>query len=278
MESSSLPELLNCRLSIKNGEPFDACRDKVPPSPACLYNVSEGYNILRKKIEEHFESKLPGQWKSTFDIYLKPSNNAKQKQFEIVCQETVALLAQGKEVWNRARRRRNGQAGFELELIIYVPKPEAPTSLRRASAARVQEHVPRVAAFLREQQVEAGPASERYMAVTQARLPEGTPLEVPDSVTVRQLQHIDAQQAIIDGTMTVQQQQSAGEYRVVRIKIHGVPVPVQVNIGDLREVLELPNYSLRPPFRPPANTGTPEPATNIEDEEHMSDTGESMEQ
>ncbi|KAG6942214.1 hypothetical protein JG688_00018253 [Phytophthora aleatoria] len=78
--------------------------------------------------------------------------------------------------------------------------------------------------------------------------------------------------------MTVQQQQSAGEYRVVRIKIHGVPVPVQVNIGDLREALELPNYSLRPPFRPPANTDTPEPATNIEDEEHMSDTGEPMEQ
>ncbi|KAG3168838.1 hypothetical protein PC128_g19294 [Phytophthora cactorum] len=257
MESTPLPELLTCRISIKNGEPFDACRDKVPPSLAFLYKVSEGYSILRKKIEEHFEIKLPGQWKPTFDIYLKPSNNAKQKQ---------------------ARRRRNGQAGFELELFIYVPKPEAPASLRRASAARIQEQLPRVAAFLREQQVEAGPASEIYMAVTQARLPEGTPLEVPDSITFRQLQHTDAQQATIDGAMTVQQQQSAGEYRVVRIKIHGMPVNVQVKIGDLREALELPNYSLRSPFRSPANTDTPEPATNIEDEEHMSDTGEPMEQ
>ncbi|KAF1782405.1 hypothetical protein GQ600_7794 [Phytophthora cactorum] len=255
MESIPLPEILTCRLSIKNGEPFDACRDK----------VSEGYSILRKKIEEHFESKLPGQWKPTFDIYLKPSNNAKQKH-------------SGKGSLEQGKRRRNGQAGFELELFIYVPKPEAPTSLRRASAARIQEQLPRVAAFLREQQVEARPASERYMAVTQARLPEGTPLEVPDSVTFRQLQHIDAQQAIIDGAMTVQQQQSAGEYRVVRIKIHGVPVPVQVNIGDLRQALEQPNYSLRPPFRSPANTDTPEPATNIEDEEHLSDTGEPMEQ
>ncbi|KAG2808349.1 hypothetical protein PC111_g14413 [Phytophthora cactorum] len=248
MESTPLPELLTCRISIKNGEPFDACRDKVPPSLAFLYKVSEGYSILRKKIEEHFEIKLPGQWKPTFDIYLKPSNNAKQKQFEIVCQETVALLAQ------------------------------APASLRRASAARIQEQLPRVAAFLREQQVEAGPASEIYMAVTQARLPEGTPLEVPDSISFRQLQHTDAQQATIDGAMTVQQQQSAGEYRVVRIKIHGMPVNVQVKIGDLREALELPNYSLRSPFRSPANTDTPEPATNIEDEEHMSDTGEPMEQ
>ncbi|KAF1784483.1 hypothetical protein GQ600_9370 [Phytophthora cactorum] len=82
MESIPLPELLTCRLRIKNGELFDACRDKVPPSPEFWYKVSEVYSILRKKIEEHFESKLPGQWKPPFDIYLKPSNNAKQKQIK----------------------------------------------------------------------------------------------------------------------------------------------------------------------------------------------------
>ncbi|EEY63178.1 uncharacterized protein PITG_15397 [Phytophthora infestans T30-4] len=232
MENIPLPESLSCRLSIKNGEPFAACRDKVP-------------------------SKLPGQWRPEFDIYLKPSNNAKQKQFEIACQDTAALLAQLKDVWNRAKRRRNGQAGFELELFVYVPKPEAQTSLRRASAARIQEQMPRVAAFLREQQVDAGPATERYMAITHARLPEGTPLQVPDSVTFRQLQHID--------------------YRVVRVKLHGVPVPLHVSVSDLREALGLPSYSLRPPFRAPTQTDTPAPATNIEDEEHMSDTDANME-
>ncbi|KAG3085836.1 hypothetical protein PI124_g18641 [Phytophthora idaei] len=142
MERILLPASLTCRLSIKKGEPFDTCRDKVPPSPAFLYKVSEGYSILRAEVEEHFESKLPGQWKPTFDIYLKPSNNAKQKQFEVVCQETAALLVQLKDVWKRARRRHNGQPGFELELFVYVPKPEAHASLRRASAARIQEQLP----------------------------------------------------------------------------------------------------------------------------------------
>ncbi|KAJ8559241.1 hypothetical protein ON010_g8205 [Phytophthora cinnamomi] len=136
------------------------------------------------------------QWNSNFDIYLKPTNNAKQKHFEGLCQENAALLARLENVWHRARLRRNGQAGFELELLAYVTKPEAQaTSLRRATAARIQEQMPRVAAFVRERQIEASEASQRYMAVTQARLPDGAPLTVPDSTTFRQLQHIDTQQA-----------------------------------------------------------------------------------
>ncbi|KAF1786747.1 hypothetical protein GQ600_26155 [Phytophthora cactorum] len=103
--------LTNLSAQHQEGVPFDTCRDKVLPSPAFLYKVSEGYSILRAEVEEHFESNLPGQWKPTFDIYLKPSNNAKQKQFEVVCQETAALLAQLKDVWKRARQRHNGQAG-----------------------------------------------------------------------------------------------------------------------------------------------------------------------
>ncbi|KAG6945251.1 hypothetical protein JG687_00017403, partial [Phytophthora cactorum] len=127
--------LTNLSAQHQEGVPFDTCRDKVPPSPAFLYKVSEGYSILRAEVEEHFESNLPGQWKPTFDIYLKPSNNAKQKQFEVVCQETAALLAQLKDVWKRARQRHNGQAGFELELFVYVPKPEAHASLRQKKAS-----------------------------------------------------------------------------------------------------------------------------------------------
>ncbi|ETP03929.1 hypothetical protein F441_19218 [Phytophthora nicotianae CJ01A1] len=42
-------------------------------------------------VEEHFEIKLPGQWRATFDIYLKPSNNAKQKWFEVVSQEAAGF-------------------------------------------------------------------------------------------------------------------------------------------------------------------------------------------
>ncbi|KAH7485164.1 hypothetical protein KRP22_010317 [Phytophthora ramorum] len=273
-----LPASLTCRLSIKNGQPLEACRDKVPPSPSFVFDVADGHRVLRAKVEEHFSSKLPGQWNSNFDIYLKPANNAKQKHFEVLCQENAALLAQLENVWHRARLRRNGQAGFELELFVYVPKPEVQaTSLRRATAARIQEQMPRVAAFVRERQIEAGEASQRYMAVTQARLPDGAPLTVPDSTTFRQLQHIDAQQAVIDRATDAEQQRADSEYCMVRVKLHGVPVPLEVNVVDLRAALGLPSYSLRPPFRPPTDIETPGPAMDIPDEEHTDERAEAME-
>ncbi|KAH7461418.1 uncharacterized protein KRP23_4463 [Phytophthora ramorum] len=247
-------------------------------SPKREEQYHDGHRVLRAKVEEHFSSKLPGQWNSNFDIYLKPANNAKQKHFEVLCQENAALLAQLENVWHRARLRRNGQAGFELELFVYVPKPEVQaTSLRRATAARIQEQMPRVAAFVRERQIEAGEASQRYMAVTQARLPDGAPLTVPDSTTFRQLQHIDAQQAVIDRATDAEQQRADSEYCMVRVKLHGVPVPLEVNVVDLRAALGLPSYSLRPPFRPPTDIETPGPAMDIPDEEHTDERAEAME-
>lgn len=131
-----LPDTLSCRLSIKNGDPFEPCRDKVPPSPF-LFAVADGYRVLRAKEEELFASKLPGQWRSECDIYVKPSNHAKQKQFEVVFQEAVAMRVQVEEIWHWARRRHNGHAGFELELFVYIPKPEAKTTMHRATAARI---------------------------------------------------------------------------------------------------------------------------------------------
>ncbi|KAG2778618.1 hypothetical protein Pcac1_g11201 [Phytophthora cactorum] len=44
------------------------------------------------------------------------------------------------------------------------------------------------------------------------------------------------------------QQQAADEYRLVRARMHGVVVPLFLNVSDLRDTLELPAYSLRPRF------------------------------
>jgi hypothetical protein len=236
-----------------------------------VYDVADGYSVLRAMAEEHFLNRLPGQWRSEFDIYVKPSNNAKLKQFETICQERAALLTQLGKVWHRARLRHNGHAGFELELFVYVPKPEAQTTLRRATAARIQEQMPRVAAFLREQQVEAGPASQQYMAVTQARLPDDSPMAVPDNTTFRQLQYIDNQQAAMERPIAAKGLEASSEYGAVRVKLQGVPIPLQVNISDLRNLLGLPNYSLLPPFRAPPNIDTFAPANNIDDVDHANE-------
>jgi hypothetical protein len=107
------------------------------------------------------------------------------------------------------------------------------------------------------------------MAVTQARLPEGSILQVLNSATFRQLQPIDAQQASIDEGLRTEQQIHDAEYRVVRTKIQGVPVPIAFNIADLRETLGLPAYSFRPPFRQPAVIDTPDPQEGMEDIHHQ---------
>eukprot|EP00644_Phytophthora_capsici_P015628 jgi/Phyca11/121561/e_gw1.44.275.1 len=224
-----LPDSITCRLFIKNGQPYGSCRNK------------------------HFESKLPGQWSSDFAIYFKPTNNAYQKDFQVLCTDSDAMRVQLDTAWHKARLRNGGQAGFVLELYIYVPKPvEQTTTLRRATASRIQEQMPRVAGLLREQGIAAGPATQTYMATAQARLPDGAPLAVPDNTTFRQLQH-----------------QAAAEYHLVRIKIQDVPVAMQVNISDLRLALGLPSFSLRPPFRAPTAVATAAPTEDMEDIDHL---------
>ncbi|ETO62871.1 hypothetical protein F444_19279 [Phytophthora nicotianae P1976] len=246
-----LPDALSCRLTLKNGKPLQGCHDKCLPSPPFADKVVEGYRVLSAKVEEHFSSKLPGQQRTEFDSYVKQSNNAKQKQFGVICQES-----------------------FELELSIYVPKPEAQTTLHPASAARIQELLPRVAAFLREQQVEAGPASQRYMAVTQSRLPDEAPMAIPDNVTFRLLQYIDCQQAAMDQSLNETQQQCEEEYLIARVNLHGVTVPLQINISALREAFGVTNYSLRPPLRPPTDIDTTTHTNNIEDLDHNDETSQ----
>ncbi|ETI34097.1 hypothetical protein F443_19329 [Phytophthora nicotianae P1569] len=86
-----LPDALSCRPTLKNREPLQGCHDKCLPSPPFADKVVEGYRVLSAKVEEHFSSKLPGQQRTKFDNYVKQSNNAKQKQFGVICQECMAL-------------------------------------------------------------------------------------------------------------------------------------------------------------------------------------------
>ncbi|ETM01814.1 hypothetical protein L917_01634 [Phytophthora nicotianae] len=89
------------------------------------------------------------------------------------------------------------------------------------------------------------------MVVTQARLPDGAPLVVPNNTTFQQLQHVDTQQAAIDSAMQEGQQLATAEDHLVCVKIQGIPVAMEVNVSDIRSALGLPDYSLRPQFREP---------------------------
>ncbi|KAE9279547.1 hypothetical protein PF008_g28333 [Phytophthora fragariae] len=182
-----LPDQLNVRLSVKTGDPLTACRDNIAPIDF-LFPVATGYGGLRGTVEDMFARQLPNMWHSDIDLYLKPSNNAPQQNFSVIQEGERDFKVQLETVWYIARLRKNGQADFRLGVFAYVPRPQRATTLRRATTARVEEQAPRIAEFVREHAIAAGPATQRYMSVQQARLPEESPIQTPDDTTFRQLQ------------------------------------------------------------------------------------------
>ncbi|KAE8891856.1 hypothetical protein PF002_g12173 [Phytophthora fragariae] len=157
-----------------------------------------------------------------------------------------------------------------LELYIYVPKPVEPTTtLRGATAARIQEKTPRVAGVLSEQGIAAGPATQNYMAITQARLPDEAHLlrlttRRPGSCNRWMRNKLQWMKRCQGGV-----QLSNAEYHLVHVRIQDVPDVMQVNSSDIRAALGIPSYSLRPPFRPPTEVVTSAPADHMDDTDHL---------
>ncbi len=57
------------------------------------------------------------------------------------------------------------------------------------------------------------------------------------------------------------------EFQTIEIMVNNIKMPLSVNINSLRTALGLPNYALKPPFRPPLNVSAP--AEDIEDIDHQ---------
>ncbi|KAE9354692.1 hypothetical protein PF008_g4414 [Phytophthora fragariae] len=121
---------------------------------------------------------------------------------------------------------------------------------------------------MEEHQIERGAATTRYAAVSKARLPDDAPVSVADNATFRQLQFIDHQDAEMENTLRSQQDATEG-YHLVRARIHGVVVPLYLNVANLRDALALLPYSSRLPFWEPLDLTTPDPAQDMEDVDHV---------
>lgn len=148
------------------------------------------------------------------------------------------------------RLGRNERAEFVLLLFVYAQKLQeiCLASLRCATEVRIQEQIPRVAAFVESQGIQSGPASQLYLATNQARLPEGVSIQVPNSATFRQPQDTNALDAEMRQRQVADHEVSSREYQLVRVKVQGVSGALEVNVADFRNVFGLPGYSLRSPF------------------------------
>lgn len=161
--------------------------------------------------------------------------------------------------------------------FIYIPRARRTptTTLRRATQARIQQQLPRVAAFMRENGDELGPAAGLYMATAQARLNPEAPVQVPQTATFQQLQFIDTNTVRLREDVAVAVENHSESYPVVHLLWSGVEVPVRVNVRDLRRILCLPNYNLVAPFNAPPTRPTSLPdELDMVDIDHASEQGE----
>ncbi|GMF22788.1 unnamed protein product [Phytophthora fragariaefolia] len=108
-----------------------------------------------------------------------------------------------------------------------------------------------------------------YMATIQARMPSDAPIQVPDTATFRQLQNIDRLSQEMQQNHQAEQTNADTNFRLIRIIIQGAVLQAHVNVADLREILGLPSYSIRPPFRDPVEFEIQAPAEDMEDVDHM---------
>ncbi|GMF48111.1 unnamed protein product [Phytophthora fragariaefolia] len=179
-----LPDQLQVRITIKSGYSLTACRDKLAPIDS-LFQVTTGYGGLRGAVVEIFGRHLPNVWRHEFDLYLKPSNNAPQRDFSVIQEGEHEFNVQLKTVWYTARLHKNSQADFRLMIFVNVPCPQRTITFRRATAARVDEQAPRITSFVREDAIDASPTTQHYMSVCQTRLPDKAQIQTPDATTFR---------------------------------------------------------------------------------------------
>ncbi|KAG6951061.1 hypothetical protein JG687_00013846 [Phytophthora cactorum] len=93
---------------------------------------------------------------------------------------------------NHQRRTKPGP--IIVELVVFVAKEQS--GIRPATAGRVEEASRAIDSHLREHpDIHVGEIARTHWAITQARQPDGSTIEVPDNATFHQAQHIDAMRA-----------------------------------------------------------------------------------
>ncbi|EEY65527.1 uncharacterized protein PITG_03023 [Phytophthora infestans T30-4] len=152
-------------------------------------------------------------------------------------------------------------------LFMYVNRVKKSNPIHRATAVRMAQASCNIAETLRsENRKTPGPASLEYWATVQARQHDDAPVVQPNNETFRQLNYIDARARQHQHEVAAATSAANAETRRIHIMINGVLVPIDLNIQEVRAVLGLPGYDLRPPFRERAvrTVAVPEDAVDLD--------------
>lgn len=87
---------------------------------------------------------------------------------------------------------------------------------------------------MREQSLEAGPATQRYMSARQASLPDDATIQTPEDATCRQLQSIDQQEEAMQADQEAADKTNNAEYHAIRVYARGSGGPASAESVRLK--------------------------------------------
>ncbi|EEY67271.1 uncharacterized protein PITG_04265 [Phytophthora infestans T30-4] len=173
------------------------CGDKVPGNDF-VFLVSDGYGARLGHIKRVFDTTLGFTWNEPVKVYVKRTNHAPQN---ITC-------------WCHSRRATWKYHSLQFGTRRACGSTDMQLSCSYCSYTRIQEKLPRAAAFMSETGIEGGASTQRHAVVSQARLPDGSIEEVPHNTTFRQLQFINRQQNTMEQERAVQHARCDEAYRL----------------------------------------------------------------
>ena len=102
-----LLDRLSVSLAIKIGSPRGSTRRSHGDVQALELVLQEGYRVFREKVTAILERAPKLVWHADDPIFVKPTNNATQAQYEELRTSTAGLRVQLR-LWSLALRRRGG--------------------------------------------------------------------------------------------------------------------------------------------------------------------------
>lgn len=243
----------NVLLTIRKGAIGDNPRGGVKKE--FRLRPSEGFDIMKAKVmnRDNFQQ---GERLVTEEVYFKTGKSSPQSSFQILTPADFLLRLKNRwghitqvDVVTWQNEGLSPQEGFKFEFFVYIHRPQRlsshTTTLRRATATRIQEAATVVEAFrVANPNVQMGPITANHLAITHARRPAGAGFELPNDNTTQQAQQLDAAQQ----ELAVRDQEAGrirgSEERIIRIKVQEHWMDVTVDIQSLRAALGLPDHDL----------------------------------
>ena len=190
-----------CKVFVKVGSIGRTSRTSLRvPNDLCEVSIDGTFGNLHAAVEERVTAAM-GAYDSATErvdgsMYLKPNVTAAQKDLLVLEPENFRerMLAAKRSF----DRRKKVSGPFVVEIYVFIVRKTTVlgASIRRATASRVATAATAVSEYLAvNPAVQVGEIARTHWEFTHARQLDDAPVQVPDSATFRQIQHIDSMRA-----------------------------------------------------------------------------------